>query len=41
MMTLFGAKKEEITGEWREMHNEELNNVFSSPGIRVVTARRI
>ena len=41
MMTkVFGAKKEEVTGDWREMHKEELN-VFSSPAVRVVTPRKM
>jgi len=27
---IFGPKKEEITGEWRKLHNEELNDLYSS-----------
>ena len=30
---IFGSKKDEITGEWRELHNEELNNLHSSLNI--------
>jgi hypothetical protein len=26
-----GPKKDEITGEWRKVHNEELRNLYSSP----------
>lgn len=37
MTKLFRAKKEEETGDWREMRNEELNNVFSSPDVSVNT----
>jgi hypothetical protein len=28
-----GARKDEVTGEWRKPHNEELNNMYSSPNI--------
>jgi hypothetical protein len=39
---MFGPKREEVTGEWRELHNEELNNLYSSPDIiRQVKSRRI
>jgi hypothetical protein len=30
---LFGPKRSEITGEWRKLHNEELNDLYSSPNI--------
>jgi hypothetical protein len=34
---IFGPKTEKVTGEWRKLHNEELNNLLSSPNIiRVV-----
>jgi hypothetical protein len=34
---LFGPKRNEVTGEWRKLHNEELHDLYSSPNIiRVV-----
>jgi hypothetical protein len=42
LMILFGPKRNEVTVEWRKLHNEELNNLYSSPNIvRVIQARRI
>jgi hypothetical protein len=39
---IFGPKRDEVTGEWRKMHNEELHNFYSSPDIiRKVKSRRI
>jgi hypothetical protein len=35
-----GPKKDEITGEWRKLHNEELHDLYSSPTIvRVMKSR--
>ena len=31
MLRLFGAKRDEVTGEWRKLHNEELNDLYCSP----------
>jgi hypothetical protein len=28
---IFTPKRDEVTGEWRKLHNEELHNLFSSP----------
>ena len=33
LMKIFGAKKDEITGEWRMLHNAELHTLYSSPNI--------
>jgi len=38
---IFGPKRGEVTGEWRKLHNEELNDLYSSPNIvRVIKSRR-
>ena len=29
----FGPRRDEVTKEWRKLHNEELNNLYSSPSI--------
>ena len=39
---IFGPRREEVTGEWRRLHNEELNNLYPSPNIvRVIKSRRM
>jgi hypothetical protein len=39
---IFGPKRDEVTGEWRRLHNEELNDLYSSPNIiRVIKSRKI
>ena len=39
---IFGPKRDEVTGEWRKLHNEELSAVYSSPNIiRVIISRRM
>jgi hypothetical protein len=38
---VFGPERDEVTGEWRKLHNEELNDLYSLPNIvRVVKSRR-
>jgi len=39
---IFGPRKDEVTGEWRRLHNEELNDLYWSPYIvRVIKSRRM
>jgi hypothetical protein len=39
---IFGPKRDEVTGEWRKLHNEELNDLYSSPNIVwVIKSRRM
>jgi hypothetical protein len=39
---IFGPKRDEATGEWRRLHNEELNDLYSSPNIIwVIKLRRM
>jgi hypothetical protein len=38
---IFGPKRDEVAGEWRKLHNEELRDLYSSPNIvRVIKSRR-
>jgi hypothetical protein len=37
---IFGPKREEVTGDWRKLHNEELHNLYSSPNlIRMIKSK--
>jgi hypothetical protein len=39
---IFGPKRDEVTGERRKLHNEELHDLYSSPSIiRIIKARRV
>jgi hypothetical protein len=33
LRSIFGPKRDEVTGDWRKLHNEELHNLYSSPNI--------
>ena len=38
---IFGLRRDGLTGQWRKLHNEELNDLYSSPNIvRVIKSRR-
>jgi hypothetical protein len=42
MEELFGPKRDEETGGWRKLHNEELHKLYSSPSIiRIIESRRM
>jgi hypothetical protein len=39
---IFGPKRDEVTGEWRKLYNEELHDLYSSPSIiRIIKSRRM
>ena len=39
---IFGPRRDEVTGEWRKLHNEELNDLYCSPNtVRVIKSRKI
>jgi hypothetical protein len=39
---IFGPKRDEVTGDWRKLHNEELHNLYSSQNIiRMIKSRRM
>jgi len=39
---IFGPRRDEVTGEWRRLHHEEINDLYSSPNIvRVIKSRRM
>ena len=39
---IFGPRRDEVTGEWKRLHNEELNDLYSSHNIvRVIKSRRM
>jgi hypothetical protein len=39
---IFGPKRDEVTSEWRKLHNVELRDLYSSPSIiRIIKSRRI
>jgi hypothetical protein len=39
---IFGPKRDEVTGEWRKLHNKEFHDLYSSPCIiRIMKSRRM
>jgi hypothetical protein len=39
---MFGPKRDEVMGDWRKLHSEELRNLYSSPNIiRMIKSRRM
>jgi hypothetical protein len=39
---IFGLKRDEVTGDWRKLHNEKLHNLCSSPNIiRMIMSRKM
>jgi len=39
---IFGPRRDEVTGKWRRLHNEKLNDLYSAPNIvRVIKSRRM
>jgi len=42
VLRIFGPKRDEVTGDWRKLLNEELNDLYSSPNIfQVIKSRRM
>jgi hypothetical protein len=37
---IFGPKRDEVTGDWRKLHNEELRDLYSSPSIMTIIKSR-
>jgi hypothetical protein len=42
VLRIFGPKRDEVTGEWRKLHDEELRDLYSSPSIiRIFKSKRM
>ena len=40
VLRMFGPRRDEVTGEWRRLHNEEINDLYCSPNIvRMIKSR--
>jgi hypothetical protein len=37
---IFGPKRNEVTGDWRKLHNEELHDLYSSPSVIIIIKSR-
>jgi len=38
---IFGPKRDEVTGEWRKLHNEEISDLYCSPNnVRLIKSRK-
>jgi hypothetical protein len=40
VVRIFGPKRDEVTGDWRELHNEVLHSLYSSPSIIIIINSR-
>ena len=39
---IFAPRRDEVTGEWRRLHNDELNDLYSSPNnVRVIKSKKL
>ena len=38
---IFGPKRDEVTGEWKKLHNEDLNDLYSPNVVRIIKSRRM
>jgi hypothetical protein len=38
---IFGPERDEVTGDWRKLYNEDLHSLYFSPNIKVIKSRRI
>jgi hypothetical protein len=38
---IFGQKRDEVTGGWRKLHNEELHNLYSPSIIRMIKSKQV
>jgi hypothetical protein len=41
VLRIFGPKRDKVRGEWRKLHNEELNDLYSSPNIVLLIKSRM
>ena len=42
VLRIFGTKRDKVTGDWKKLHNEELNDLYGSPNIvQVIKSRRM